>query len=186
MGLGALHASKVVHCDVKPGNVVVDAQGYAQLADFGKQHFSPSSFSLSSSCCNDEARRAVPVVWHTPAVAHAPHREPPTRAPHTGLAKRTNKHGLVSGSAGTKPYMSPEIFSERRRGASADMFALGVTVGVMLTGQSPGHVKRAAAHCEERQRQSSISEKARHATSCRVMQRYRLLRMPIRCSLRDD
>jgi serine/threonine protein kinase len=35
MGLGALHARKMLHRDIKPGNVLIDAAGVAQLGDFG-------------------------------------------------------------------------------------------------------------------------------------------------------
>ena len=35
LGLGAVHASGVVHRDMKPGNVLIATNGVAQIADFG-------------------------------------------------------------------------------------------------------------------------------------------------------
>lgn len=35
MGLAALHARQMLHRDIKPGNILIDASGVAQLGDFG-------------------------------------------------------------------------------------------------------------------------------------------------------
>ncbi len=35
MGLNALHARQMLHRDIKPGNILIDAQGVAQIGDFG-------------------------------------------------------------------------------------------------------------------------------------------------------
>jgi serine/threonine-protein kinase len=35
MGLNALHARGMLHRDIKPGNVLIDAEGVAQIGDFG-------------------------------------------------------------------------------------------------------------------------------------------------------
>ena len=35
MGLGALHARGMLHRDIKPGNILIDAAGVAQIGDFG-------------------------------------------------------------------------------------------------------------------------------------------------------
>jgi serine/threonine-protein kinase len=35
MGLSALHARQMLHRDIKPGNVLIDAEGVAKIGDFG-------------------------------------------------------------------------------------------------------------------------------------------------------
>src|SRR5207245_9759628 len=36
--LAYVHAKGIIHCDLKPGNVLRDARGKALLADFGQAH----------------------------------------------------------------------------------------------------------------------------------------------------
>ena len=37
-GLAQLHALRILHLDLKPGNVLLDAHGHAYLGDFGISH----------------------------------------------------------------------------------------------------------------------------------------------------
>ncbi|MER0241015.1 serine/threonine-protein kinase [Streptomyces sp. HSW2009] len=66
--LAALHASGLVHCDVKPGNIVITKNHVAKLADFGAAHRMDSSatitpngpISLTPSYAAPEAFRGAP------------------------------------------------------------------------------------------------------------------------------
>jgi serine/threonine protein kinase len=51
-GLAYAHSRGVVHCDLKPSNILFDQQGAARVADFGIAHISTEMLSRS---------------WHTPA-----------------------------------------------------------------------------------------------------------------------
>ncbi|MCO5170041.1 MAG: serine/threonine-protein kinase [Planctomycetes bacterium] len=90
--LGYAHARGVVHRDVKPDNLLVDAQGALRVADFG-------------------------MAWAA------------------GLDRLTRTGALV----GTPYFMAPEQLSCDGQSARAswDVWALGVTLYVVLTGEYP-------------------------------------------------
>jgi serine/threonine protein kinase len=86
--LGYAHANGVVHCDVKPGNVLVDTGGHIYLTDFG-------------------------------------------------IARHAESTTATFGPAGTPAYMAPEQISGEAVSSATDVYALGIVLFEMLTGQRP-------------------------------------------------
>jgi serine/threonine protein kinase len=86
--LGYAHANGVVHCDVKPGNVMVDRGGNIYLTDFG-------------------------------------------------IARHAESTTTTLSTIGTAAYMSPEQIRGESVSPAADIYALGVMLFEMLTGQRP-------------------------------------------------
>jgi hypothetical protein len=85
--LGYAHANGVVHCDVKPGNVMVD-RGGIYLTDFG-------------------------------------------------IARHAESTTTTMAGAGTSAYMAPEQIRGETVSPATDVYALGVMLFEMLTGQRP-------------------------------------------------
>jgi serine/threonine-protein kinase len=86
--LGYAHVHQVVHCDMKPGNVMVDRGGTVYLTDFG-------------------------------------------------IARHAESTTTTLGFAGTPAYMAPEQIRAEPVSPATDVYALGVLLFRMLTGQRP-------------------------------------------------
>ena len=94
------HSKGVIHCDIKPGNILVTADGRAKLADFGL---------------------ARPIAEATSVL--------------------TGTHTLM----GTAEYMAPEQH-DGHADQRVDIYALGVMLYEMLTGQRPSGVFDPPSH----------------------------------------
>jgi serine/threonine protein kinase len=115
-GVGHLHARRLVHRDLKPGNVLLDADGNPAISDFGLIKAvgdDPSSLGGSGGVASGSAE---------------------TR-PGGGKRSRTR----VGAVLGTRAYMSPQQAAGLCDLANStwDVWALGVLLHELLTGQLP-------------------------------------------------
>jgi serine/threonine protein kinase len=58
--LAAAHAEGVIHCDVKPGNLLVDATGRVRLVDFGIARVASSTTGLTGELLQGSAQYVAP------------------------------------------------------------------------------------------------------------------------------
>jgi serine/threonine-protein kinase len=97
--LETAHRAHLIHRDVKPENILFNAQGEALLADFGLARILPQD----------------PALW-----------------------EQHNTTGVYGVPVGTPSYMAPEQFQRTATlDQRADIYALGVVLYEMLTGQVP-------------------------------------------------
>lgn len=114
--LRAAHRTGIVHRDLKPENVMVRFDGYVKVLDFGLAARMPTSrlFQAESMATTDSTF----IARNTEAIDN----------------RRLSLPGQI---LGTIPYMSPEQIEGQEIDQRSDLFAFGIILYEMLTGQHP-------------------------------------------------
>lgn len=134
--LHACHRVGVVHCDLKPKNVYITEQGQVYVLDFGIAALRGETTTVDHRAF--VRKRPESGAWSTlstvatmdGATMITEGSEPPIYLPPGGRAP-------VAPLIGTPGYMAPERYEGERPSPEADVFALGVLLYEMITGQLP-------------------------------------------------
>lgn len=165
LALEHLHTLRIVYCDLKPENVLIDGQGAGTIlsllvtaGNLTSQsyprwltgHLKLADFGLAKRLPNGPLQNCLSAA----ADADAP---------------VDGEHCKLFDVCGTPEYMAPEVLQSHGYDTSADMWSLGVLTCEMLTGQHPFYsvtqVRPASPACPE----AFVRFGASFAATCRTL-----------------
>jgi serine/threonine protein kinase len=136
-GVHAAHSAGVIHCDLKPSNIMLNSAGEPKVADFG----------VAVRIATDD------------------HHSSATEASSSGRGTGSSVTATDAGPVGNVAFISPEQYRGEDGGLSvqSDVYALGGMLYLMLTGQLPNGTTRdeiARTHDREHGRRQAPSARA--------------------------
>lgn len=121
-GLKHCHDLGVIHLDIKPSNILVDADGNPKIADFGSSLLLNRSLTQDTDFVPLNQTRWIPNYdWSVSS----------------SLSPRELTGWHMPGIGGTPAYMSPEQWKGSEVNHLSDQYSLGITLFEMLTGDRP-------------------------------------------------
>lgn len=108
------HSQGVLHCDLKPDNIMVGRDGRIRVLDFGLARLAIAGQHVSSSSASSTSSGEL--------------------GSPTGLTSRTRTDVVA---AGTPYYMSPELLTGEPNTPPSDVWALGVTLYELFSARLP-------------------------------------------------
>jgi serine/threonine-protein kinase len=117
------HQRRILHNDLKPGNILLDREGQPHITDFGLARRSGDDVNVSAPEAAERARSS--------RSAEEPEEQQPTTASEMcGL-------GATGAIEGTASYMSPEQAEGKELTTASDVYGLGAILYTLLTGAPP-------------------------------------------------
>lgn len=131
-----LHSLGIVHCDLKPDNILISNKGHLQLTDFGLSKFGAEKREFNSSLLFRFSEQSFPF---THPIKHA--------SPISKKAKNANENDMSqtepvpnlrkSGLIGTPHYIAPESLLKSDYSPKVDWWAVGIIAYELVVGQPP-------------------------------------------------
>ena len=145
VALETIHKHNFIHRDIKPDNLLLDADGHCKLSDFGlckpvtPGGLPPLPQVIEEALADDKAGAAAAQAAPPPAMSSA-----------ESLAQwQKNRRTLAFSTVGTPDYIAPEVLLKRGYGLECDWWSLGAIMYEMLVGYPPFYSEEPMQTCRK-------------------------------------
>lgn len=111
IGLNYIHSLDIIHCDIKPKNIIITNDLTPKIIDFGLSRDMDKTCDIKSDIDSDEMNHS--------------------------MLDSKNQISCCEGISGTPKYIAPEEYSNEIMSTASDIWAFGITLYEVITGEYP-------------------------------------------------